>query len=161
VTYGQISAQLDKYEVEVNGTITGCGQLAPGIAYAPITVILAKSDGPKAYMKVTSQSNGAFSFSYTPNTVGDWKISISCSGSSYILNNADISLKVIEVQQETTNPDQTPNDNDQPTKEQDLVIPAEYVTGAFLIIIVAAIAVFTFLFVKKRNKSSQVLISSG
>ena len=161
VTYGQISAQLDKYEVEVNGTITGCGQLAPGIAYAPIMVILEKSDGTTAYMQVTTQSNGAFSFSYTPDTVGDWKISISCSGSAYILNTADISLKVIEVQQETTNPDQTPNDNDKPTKEQDFVIPAEYVIGAVLIIIVAAIAVFAFLFVKKRNKSSQVLISSG
>jgi outer membrane protein assembly factor BamB len=161
VTQGQISAQLDKYEVEVNGTITGCGQLAPGIAYAPVTVVWAKSDGISEFLQVTAQSNGAFSFSYTPNMVGDWKVSIRCSGSAYILNNADISLKVIESQQQTTVPDQTTNGNDQPTDEQNLVIPVEYVIAAVVIVIIATIGVVVFLGAKKRNKSSQVLISSG
>jgi len=161
VTHGQISAELDKNTVEKGGSITGCGQLAPGISYAPVAVFFVKSDGTVDSMQVTAQNNGAFSFSYTPDEVGDWTVSIWCSGASYIMQSADISLKVVESQQETTPPEQTPNGNDQTTDEQDSGIPAEYVTAAVVTVIIAAIAVAAYLVVKKKNRSSPVLINSG
>ena len=155
VTYGQIYTELDKNEVEMGEIITGCGQLTPEIAYAPISVTFVKSDGTADSIQVTAQNDGAFSFNYTPDVVGEWTVSLRCSGATYIMQSVELSFNVVETQQT----DQTPPEQDQPTNSQDSVIPAEYVTAAVVTVIVALIAVVAYLVIKKRNRSSPVVIS--
>ncbi len=159
VTYGQIYAELDTNEIETGGIITGCGQLTPGIAHAQITVTFVKSDGTVDSIQVTAQNDGAFSFNYTPNVVGEWTVSIRCSGATYIMQSVELPFNVVETQQQTFEPEQTSPEQEQPTLKQDSGIPTEYVTVAAAIIIIALIAVVSYWFMKKRNRGSPVLIS--
>jgi len=160
VTHGQISVEVDKNEVEKGESITGSGQLTPGIAYAPITVTFVKSDGTVENIQVTAQKDGTFSFNYTPDMVGSWAISISCSGAAYIMQSADISINVFEpLEQQTPEPEPSPSEPEQPTPEQDSGIPAEYVTAAAATLIIAVIAVAAYLFMKRKTRSSPVVIS--
>jgi len=144
VTYGQILAELDKSEVKTGETITGCGQLTPGIAYAPIGVTFVKSDGTVESIQVAAQNDGAFSFNHTPDVVGEWTVSIWCSGATYIMQSAELSFSVAGNQQ---------------ADSRVSGIPAEYVAAAVVTVIVALIAVVAYLVVKRRNRSSPVVIS--
>ena len=144
VTSGQILAELDKSEVETGETITGCGQLTPGIAYAPISVTFVKSDGTVDSIQVAAQNDGAFSFNYTPDVVGEWTVSIWCSGATYIMQSAELSFNVVANQQ---------------TDSQVSGIPTEYVAAAVVTVIVALIAVVAYVVVKRRDRSSPVVIS--
>jgi hypothetical protein len=152
MTYGQIYTELDTNEVEMGEIITGCGQLTPGIAYVPITVTFVKSDGTVDSIQVIAQNDGAFSFNYAPDVVGEWTVSIWCSGATYIMQSVELSFNVVETQQQTS-------EQDQPTQSQDSVIPTEYAALVAGIVIVALIAVVAYLFMKKRNRSSPVVIS--
>jgi outer membrane protein assembly factor BamB len=143
VTHGQILAELDRNEVKTGETITGCGQLTPAIAYAPIGVTFMKSDGTVESMQVAAQNGGAFSFSYTPDVAGEWTVSIWCSGARYIMQSAELSFNVVGNQQ-------TSNGQS---------IPTEYVTAAVVTVIVALIAVVAYVVVKRRDRSSPVVIS--
>lgn len=139
VTHGQILAELDKNEVKTGETITGCGQLTPAIAYAPIGVTFVKSDGTVDSIQVAAQNDGAFSFSYTPDVAGEWMVSIWYSGATYIMQSADLPLNVAENQQ---------------TDSQISDVPTEYVTAAVVTLIVALIAVVAYVVVKRRDRSS-------
>jgi len=144
VTYGQILAELDKNEVETGETITGCGQLSPGIAYAPVSVTFAKPDGTVDSIQVAAQNDGAFSFSYTPDVAGDWTTSIWCSGATYIMQSAELHFSVVGNQQ---------------TDSQPSGIPAEYVVAAVLTLIAALAAVVAYWVVKRRDRSATIVIS--
>ena len=159
VTHGQISTTLDKSEVEQGESVTGSGQLTPGIAYAPITVSFVKSDGTITKLQVRARNDGTFSFDYIPDEVGEWTVSIRCSGASYIMESVELPLKVVEKQQETPPPKETQPEPEQPTDEQVSGIPAEYVNAAVFTVIVALIALVAYLFIRKRNRSSPVVIS--
>ncbi len=156
VTQGQISVTLDKNQVEKGESVMGSGQLSPGIAYAPITVSFAKSGGTVEKLQVTARNDGTFSFDYIPDEVGDWTVFIRCSGASYIMESVELPLKVVE---QTSEPEQTPPEHEQPTNDQDSGIPTEYITAAVVTLIVALIAVVAYLLIKKRNRSSPVVIS--
>ncbi len=134
----QIAIELDKDEVEKGESVTGCGQLTPGIAYAPITVTFGKSDGTVDNIQVTALKNGAFNFTYTPDVVGNWSVTAWCSGATYISHSADIPLEVVEPQQ--------------PPPAQGAGIPTEYIYAAAAMIIIAAIAVAAYLVMKKGKK---------
>ena len=156
ITTGQILAELEKNEVEVNTTVTGCGQLMPGIAYAPINVTFIKSDGAVESIHVTAQNDGAFSFDYTPDVVGEVNVSIHCSGAMFIMQDAELQFNAIEPQQ-TSEPDQQPDDQDQTQDSQGSGIPIEVVAAVVAIVVVVIVVVY--LFVKKRDRSSPVVIS--
>ncbi|MCW4016155.1 MAG: PQQ-binding-like beta-propeller repeat protein [Candidatus Bathyarchaeota archaeon] len=141
VTYGQISVELNKYEVKQGESVTGSGQITPEIGYVPITVFFTKSDGVVDCIEVTARNDGAFSFTYVPDVTGECHVSVWCSGASYIMDSADMTLKVVGSQQLTS--------------EQQ----TDYATAAGVILIIAVIVVAAYLFIKKRNKSAQVLIS--
>jgi outer membrane protein assembly factor BamB len=143
VTYGQILTELDKTEVKTGETVTGCGQLMPEIAYAPISVTFVKPDGTVDSMQVAAQNDGAFSFSYTPNVAGEWRISVWCSGATFIMQSAELSFNVAGSQQ-------TSNGQN---------IPTEYVAAAVVAVVLALIAVVAYLIVKRRDRSSPVVIS--
>ena len=143
VTHGQILAELDRSEVKTGETITGCGQLAPGIAYAPVSVTFVKSDGTVDSIKVAAQTDGFFSFSYMPDVVGAWRVSIWCSGATYIMQGAELSFNVVSQQ----------------TGSQVSGIPSEYVIAAVFIVIAALGAVVAYVLVKRRDRSSAIVIS--
>jgi outer membrane protein assembly factor BamB len=144
VTYGQILAELDKSEVETGETITGCGQLTPAIPYVPVSVTFVKSDGTADRIQVAAQNDGTFSFSYTPDVAGECTVSICCSGATYIMQGVELPFSVVGNQQ---------------TDSQFSGIPTEYVAAAVVTVIVALIAVVAYLVVKRRDRSSPVVIS--
>ena len=75
------------------------------------------------------------------------------------MQSAELSFNVVKTQQQTSEPDQTQPDQDQPTDSQDSGIPAGYAIAAAVTVIVALIAVVAYLVIKKRNRSSPVVIS--
>ena len=158
VTQGQISTTLNSNQIKEGESVTGSGQITPGIAYAPITVSFVKSDGTIDKLQIRARNDGTFSFDYIPDKVGEWTVSIRCSGASYIMQSMEFSLNVVDNQQSV--PEQTPPEHEEPTNEQTSGIPAEYIIVAVAALIVAVIAVVAYLFVKKRNRSSPVVISN-
>lgn len=152
---GQIYAQLESNQVEKGEAITGCGQLDPGIAHGQVVVTFGNSDGIADVLQVTAQSDGAFSFSYTPEVVGEWKVSIRSSGATYIMQSVEQPFTVTEGQQS----EQTPTEQDQSNQTNDSTTPTNYLIAIAVVVIVAVIVIVAYLFVKKRNKSSPVVIS--
>ncbi len=148
ITYGQILAELDANEVETGETITGCGQLTPEIAHALISVSFVKSDGTVESLQVAAQNDGSFSFNCTPDVVGDWSISIRCSGATYIMQRAELSFNVVSS-----------NDQNQQTGSQDSGMPPEYIPAATVTVIAVLIAVIAYVIIKRRNRGSPVVIS--
>jgi outer membrane protein assembly factor BamB len=130
VTSTQIPIELDNDEVEKKGSVTGCGQLAPGIAHAPIAVTFVKPDGTMDNIQVTSLGNGLFNFTYIPDIIGNWVVTVWCSGAAYIMHSVDIPLSVIEPQYTCM----------------------QYVYAAVAIISMTIISVAAYLFVKKGKK---------
>ena len=61
-------------------SVTVTGQIKPGIANALITVTFVKPDGTTVDRAVTANEKGAFTVSYTPDTVGNWTITAWYSG---------------------------------------------------------------------------------
>jgi outer membrane protein assembly factor BamB len=159
VINGQITAGLDEDVVETGESITGSGQLTPGIAYAPITVTFVKSDGTVDNMQVTAQNDGTFSFNYTSDVVGNWTISVWCSGTAYIMQGVDLPLGVVEPQEPPVEQETEPQEKEQLPPEQDSGMPTEYFIVAVATVIIAVIVVAAYVFIKRRNRSSPVLIS--
>ena len=153
VILGQIYSALDSNAVRAGETVTGCGQLDPAIAHAQITVTLVKPDGTVERLQVTAENDGGFSFDYSPDVVGNWLVSMRCSGSTYIMQAATSSFSVSDGSQSG----QTPINQDQ--QAQDSGLSAEQFALVVGVLIVALIAIVVIVFLRKRNKSAQVVIS--
>ena len=157
ITVGQILTGIEENEVEVNKTLTVCGQLMPEIPYAPVTVTLEKADGTLENIEVTAQRDGAFSFDYIPDLIGEVKVSFRSSGAAFIMQDAELKFMVTEAMQE---PDQSQNqDQDQPQDSQDTGIPIEYIITAAFVVTAALIAFVVYMVIKKRDTSSPIEIS--
>jgi outer membrane protein assembly factor BamB len=159
VTQGQISIALNKSEVEQGESVRGSGQITPGIAYAPIIVSFVKSDGSINKLQLTAQNDGTFSFDYISDEVGEWTVSIRCSGASYIMESVELPLKVVEKQQQIPIPEETQPEPEQPTNEQNTGISAEQFIIIVVIVIVTLIAFVTYWFIRRRNRSLPIAIS--
>ena len=155
VTQGQVSATLNKSEIQKGESVTGSGQVSPKIAYVPLIVSFIKSDGTADKLLVTARNDGTFNFDYTPDEVGNWMVSVRCSGASFIMESTELSLKVIE---KITDPDEVPPEQEDPTNDQSSGIPVEYVIVVVVALIVAVIVLIAYLYVRNRNKSSPVVI---
>ena len=158
VTQGQISTALNKSEVELGESVGGSGQITPGIAYAPITVSFVKSDGTINILQLTARNDGTFSFDYIPDEVGEWTVSIRCSGASYIMESVELPLKVVENQQQISIPEETQPEPEQPVDEQNSGISAEYITVVVVIVVVVLIVFVAYFFIRKRNRSLTIAI---
>ncbi|MFH1327251.1 MAG: PQQ-binding-like beta-propeller repeat protein, partial [Candidatus Bathyarchaeota archaeon] len=159
VMNGKIFTKLDKDQVAKGEVVTGHGHLTPGIAQVPITVSFLKPDGTVDSMQVAAQKDGAFSFNYTPDVVGEWTVSIRCSGATYIMESVELSLNVVIPQQQTAEPEQTSPEHEQSTRSQDSITSIGYAALATVLGTVAVIVIIAYLFIRKRNKSSPILIS--
>ncbi len=149
VLNGQISVELDNDKILIGESVTGHGQLTPGIAYSPITVTFVKSDGSVDNLQVTALKDGDFSFTYRSDVVGNWTVFSWCSGTTYIMHSADISLEVVEPQE--LPPEQEPPEEEEPPPADDLGILVTYGIVAAAIISIAVIVVVTYLFMKKKK----------
>ncbi len=111
------------------------GQLEPGIANAPITVILVKPDGSTVDIPVTTNEKGTFAASYMPDKVGNWTITAWYSGAENPSRaythaySAHLPLEVIEPQQ-----------------------PREYIYAGATIIVIVIIATAGYVYMKRRKK---------
>jgi hypothetical protein len=142
VISGQISVEFAANKVEEGDHIMGCGQLSLPIAYAPVTVFFAKPDGSVDSIQATAGPDGTFGFDYIADMAGDWIVSVWCSGASYILNSEYVLLTVTE--QQPPGP---------------LGIPMDYFTTLVVLGAIALIALVAYMFVKKKDSSSPVVIS--
>ncbi|MEJ2271349.1 MAG: PQQ-binding-like beta-propeller repeat protein [Candidatus Bathyarchaeota archaeon] len=147
---GQISVELDKNKVENGEAVIGFGQLEQVISYATVNIFFKKSDETINSLQVTSQKNGAFSFNFLPDKIGNWTISIFCSGSAYILEDKELSLKVIEKQQDNDLPEQPQNGNNEPTDITHSEISIEYIILCLTLIYVGAVII-----VYRKTKKSR------
>ena len=135
-----ITIELEKTRVNLGESVTGCGQLTPEIAYAPITVTFVKPDGTMDDIQVTTLENGTFDFTYTPDVVGKWAVNAWWQSDKGYYSSAyseDIPLEVV---------------SEQPPPPATTGVPTEYVYAAAAIIIIAVIAVAAYLFMKKGKK---------
>lgn len=96
VTRGQIHGELSREEVEEGETISLCGQLTPKIGKTPITVSVENPDGEVDSLQVISENDGAFTVHCTPDLIGEWTVSLHCSGATYIMESKEISFNVVE-----------------------------------------------------------------
>jgi outer membrane protein assembly factor BamB len=146
---GQISVELDKDKILIGESVTGHGQLTPGIAYAPITLTFAKPDGSVDNLQVTALKDGDFSFTYTSDVVGNWTVSSWCSGATYIMHGVDTSLEVAEPQESP--PEQEPHEEEEPSPADGSGTLVTYGIIAAATIGIVVIVVVTYLLMKKRK----------
>ncbi|PVX26845.1 MAG: hypothetical protein CW716_05145, partial [Candidatus Bathyarchaeum sp.] len=160
VTTGEILTGIEKTEFEVNNSITVCGQLNPEIPYAPVTVTFTNPDGTIETTDVTAQRDGAFSFNYIADAIGEVKVSLRCSGATFIMQDAELSFTVTEATQEPdqNQPDQN-QDQDQPQDSEDSGFPIEYTIAAAVAVIAVLIAIVAYVIIKKKDTSSPIAIS--
>jgi outer membrane protein assembly factor BamB len=152
VTHGQILAKLDSNDITIGETITGCGQLTPGIPHAPINMAFVKSDSTMESKQIKAQTDGAFSFNYTPDMVGEWTVFIFCSGATYIMQSANLSFNVVENQQPSNGEGQTIDSNHSG-------LPPEYIAASVVTLIAVLITIVAYRVIKRRNRSSPVVIN--
>jgi outer membrane protein assembly factor BamB len=152
VINSQISVELEKKKVLVGESIVGHGQLEHGIAYAPVSITLAKPDGSVTNLQVKTLKDGDFSFEYTSDVTGIWSVSIYCSGATFIMQSPDITFEVIE-------PQESPPEQDEPTNEGEETPPpdnpdnlATYMIVAGLAITAIVLIVIAYFIVRKRKQ---------
>jgi hypothetical protein len=149
---------LTKNEIEKGEAITGYGQIDPGISSVPVTVVFTRPDGTVDKTESRTYEDGSFTFSYIPQDVGDWTVSIRCSGASYIMQSVELLVKVVEKQEQPSSSEGTQLEQEQQTNEPSSGIPIEHIIAMVLTLIVL-VAVTAYLFINRRNKSSPVVIS--
>ncbi len=150
VIHNQIPTGLDKDEVLLGESINVHGQLTPGISYAPITATFVKSNGTVDSIQVITLKDGVFFFAYTADVVGNWTVSIWCSGATYLMHSADVPLEVVEPEESIPEHEQ-PTEEEEPPPAAGSGIPIEYVIVAIAIVSIAIIAVVVYLFMKKKR----------
>lgn len=70
-----LTIDLSNSKVQTGELATGYGQLSPGISNAVITINLAKPDGTLNRLQTVTSEKGGFTFSFVPDTEGNWSIS--------------------------------------------------------------------------------------
>ncbi len=132
-------------------SVTVTGHLEPRIVNAPITVTFLKPDGTIIETAVTSDEQGAFTSSYTPDTVGNWTVTAIYGGAEYpsrVYTQAYSDHLLLEVFQEEP-PTSTPSS--QPPPEGN--IPSEIVFVIIGCIILVVIVTLLYIYIKKdKNK---------
>jgi outer membrane protein assembly factor BamB len=158
-TNGEIFAEFDKYSVQQSEVVTACGQLAPAIPYVPLTVTISNPNDETETREIIAQTNGMFSFECTPEINGVWTVTIRCSGATYMMQTVE-KIFVVSDQPETELQQTSPPKLEQPTQPQDSDTPSDDVplyAAIAIIAVVAAVAVY--LFIIKRPKGSQIVIT--
>ncbi len=142
VTFSEVTIELDRNETKSGDIVTGTGQLNPAIAYGKIMVFFTKSDGTVESIETTANNDGVFSFRYTPDVVGDYTVSVWCSGTSFIMRSPDIQFSVVN---------RLALDNDSGFSSEDLILIAVIISVALIV---------AYWLISKRSKSSSIVITN-
>lgn len=104
---GVISLKLEQTEVTVGKSVTGFGQLTPGIANAPITVLFVEPDGGVDKIQVATSGSGVFNFTRTLDVVGRWTVKAQWQSDKQYYSSAYSEAVPLEVVSEK--PSSSPN----------------------------------------------------
>lgn len=131
---------------------TGSGKLTPAIANATITLTFIKPDGSASSTQVLTAQKGEFTFTLTPNEIGNWAIMAQWRSDKSYYTSATSPTLVLTVNPPiapTTSPSESPSPTissttPTPFEEQQVAgIPMIYLYTAliaFLIVIITAAA---------------------
>ncbi len=71
-----ITLELNPPNIYLGDSVIGSGILVPGIFNTTILVSFFKPDGIVVNTQVTTFENGAFNFTYTPDAIGNWTVTL-------------------------------------------------------------------------------------
>jgi outer membrane protein assembly factor BamB len=130
-------------------SVTVTGYLEPRIVNAPITVTFLKPDGTITNRAVTSDEQGTFTTSYTPDTAGNWTVTAIYGGAEYPSHmylqaySDHLFLEVLELEPPTSSPpSQPPPEGSIPTEIIFVIVGC-----IFMVVIVM------LLYIYSKNKS--------
>jgi len=69
-----ITIEVANPKVVLGESVTGFGQLIPGMANASIVVTFVKPDGTVDDVQITTVEKGIFNFTYRPDVAGNWTV---------------------------------------------------------------------------------------
>ena len=161
ITSTSIVANLSKDTVNQTSaeSITVTGEIKPEIAHILITVTFIKPDQTTVERVVQANEKGAFTVSYTPDTVGDWTITARYSGAEYSSRiytaaySADLPLKVVGSGEQTQPSPGQPNSQEEqsPSEKSGSGITIEYLYGGAIAVIIIVVAISAYLLMKRRK----------
>jgi outer membrane protein assembly factor BamB len=137
-----ITIELAKPKVALGESVTGFGQLFPGMANAPVMLAFTKPDGTIVEVQVTTVEKGVFNFTYTPDAIGNWTVTSRWRSDKGYYNSAYSGSASLEVTSTPTQPPSPPNGS----------IPIEYIYG-FLVIIIIIASVLGYVYVNRTRKT--------
>jgi outer membrane protein assembly factor BamB len=127
----QIALQTDKSTLKLGESLTVSGQLSPAISNAVITLTFSRPDGSQDSITVTAKTDGALSYTYTPNMEGDWVVTASYQSDTVVTSPA-LAFKVTSATSTFTLPD--------------------YFYALILVIVAVVVLIVAFAFLKLRTK---------
>jgi outer membrane protein assembly factor BamB len=174
----KVTIALGKPEVFADELVTGWGQLTPRMSDVNVTLYLVKPDGTSFNMHVTTSQKGDFTFTFTPDMVGDWLVAAQWqSDKSYYTPaiSETVALQVKPVPTPTPTPTESPSptpvetpsptlplETPTPFDEQTIFgMPMEYFYIIVILALVAVIAVAAYVLGKKTKGSGELLRSKG
>ena len=99
----KITLELDKSKIVSGESVTLSGQLTPATANKTVTVTFVKPDGTKDNIQTTTLENGTFTFTYTPNKVGNWNVTATWQSDTPYSTSATSEASTLQVTGNTTN----------------------------------------------------------
>ncbi len=143
----------------VSGSVaTGFGKLIPSIANATITLTFIKPDGSASSTQVITAQKGEFTFTLTPNEVGNWAIIAQWrSNRSFYTSATSPALMLIVNPAATPTPTTTPSPTapsttPTPFEEQQVGgIPIIYLYATFIAFLIVVIIMAAYIYRKTHH----------
>ena len=155
-----LTLSLSNNMVVSDELVTGWGQLTPGITNSTVVLTLVKPDGTSTNMEVTTSTKGSFSFTFTPDTVGNWTVAAQWRSDKSYYASATSEIVGLQVQSPPTpTPTPTPSQSISPPptptpfdEQQVAGVPMIYVYVIVILVLFAVIAAAAYVY-RKRTKT--------
>jgi outer membrane protein assembly factor BamB len=134
-----INVELTELEIVLGESTTVLGRLTPEMTNASVMLTFVKPDGAEDNVQVTTFERGVFNFTYTPDVVGNWRVTAQWQSDKGYYAPTYSEPLLMEV-----------------AEPPFVFLPAEYVYAA-IIIIVSIVAVSLGYAYIKRNKKRATL----
>lgn len=168
-----ITLGLSASQVSLGELVTGYGQLTPKIGNATLTLTLTNPHGASNKINVVTTENGEYSFTFTPQTEGNWTVTAQwIVDKSYYTSSVsepvEISVSIPPTPTPTPTPiptpEVTPSQSPSPTptptpwdQQTFAGIPLTYIYVAIIAILIGLIAITGSVYIRnmKTGKSSR------
>ena len=97
-----LSINLDKSKIVLGESLTVSGQLTPAITNIAITLTFTRPDNTQDNVTATTKNDGTFSYTYTPNMIGNWAITATYQSDTQNFTSETLSLQVTATTNTTT-----------------------------------------------------------